>query len=373
MKGKYRFYAHNLLLMVLVIILNVTGIFVLKSAAANDTGIVFRQMIGSLTGIVACLVISLIDYNLILKYSRTIYLGTIVMLLLVLLLGIVRGGASRWIVLPVLGQVQPAEFAKVSLVLFFAAFFDKNKNNISEIRTLLKLAMLIGIPMLLVFIEPNLSTTIIIAVIFVIMLYACGLDIRLILLFTSIAAGLFFLIIYLFKTDNYQLIPFLKGYMQNRILSFLFPEQYSETFQQQASSITAIGSGGFFGKGLNNTAVNSVKAGNFLIEEDTDFIFAIMGEELGFRGCFAILVVYLLTVFIILRIGGRSKDIGGAAICIGIATWIGFQTFTNVAVATAIFPNTGVTLPFISRGISSLFSLYFAIGVIMNVGYQSRE
>ena len=373
MKGKYSFRAHNLLLMALVIALNFIGILILRSASYNDAGVVSRQIIGSIAGVAICLIVSFIDYNRILKYARPLYLGTIIMLLLVLLIGAVRGGAGRWLVLPILGQVQPAEFAKVTLILFFAAFFEKNRYNINEPGTLLMMAVLIGIPVLLIVAEPNLSTGIIVSVIFIIMLFSCGLAVKLIALFTAAAGGFLWLIIFLFRTGRDDMIPFLQYYQKTRILGLLFPEEYSDTFYQQSGSITAIGSGGFFGKGLNNTDINSVKAGNFLIEEDTDFIFAIIGEELGFRGCFIILFIYLIMLLVILWIGARAKNVQGAGLCIGVAAWIGFQTFTNVAVATAIFPNTGVTLPFISRGVSSLLSLYVAIGLVMNVGYQSRE
>ncbi len=373
MIGKYNIRAHNLLLMVLVISLNFIGILILRSASNNDLSVVTRQIIGSFAGIAICLIVSLIDYNRILKYSKFIYIGTVVMLLLVLLYGAVSHGAGRWIVVPVLGQVQPAEFAKVTLILFFAALFDKNRYNINHIKNLLLMAVLIGIPVLLIFMEPNLSTSIIISVIFVIMLFGCGLSAKLIALFTCLGGGLVWLLFFLFTTDNYDLIPFLKDYQKTRILGLLYPEEYSDTFYQQSGSLTAIGSGGFFGKGLNNTDINSVKAGNFLIEEDTDFIFAIIGEELGFRGSFIVIMLYLTVLLVILLIGGKSKNIAGTAICIGTVAWIGFQTFTNIAVATAIFPNTGVTLPFISRGVSSLLSLYVMIGIVMNVGYQSKE
>ena len=373
MVGKYSLKAHNLMLIVLVAVLNIIGILILRSASNGDAGIITRQMIGSLTGFAICLVISFIDYNKLLKYANYIYIGTLVLLLMVLLLGAVHKGAGRWIVLPVIGQIQPAEFAKFGLIIFFAAYFERNKNNLNEPRFLALTAALIGVPLLLVFAEPNLSTTIIIAVIFTIMLCASGLSLKLIALFSFIAGFLCWFVIFLFTTDHYHLIPFIKEYQKNRILGFLYPKEYSDTFFQQGNSIMAIGSGGFFGKGLNNTDISSVKAGNFLIEEDTDFIFAIIGEELGFRGCLGILLLYFAIILVILWIAGRSKNVAGAAICVGVAVWIGFQTFTNIAVATAIFPNTGVTLPFISRGASSLLSLYMAIGLVLNVGFQSKE
>ena len=373
MFGKYRLRTHNLLLIFLILILNSIGILILYSASNMDSSIVSRQILGSLVGFVICLVISFIDYNRLLKFSSYIYIGMLVLLILVLLLGVVHKGAGRWIVLPVIGQIQPAEFAKVGLILFFASFFEKNKAKLNEFKTLIVMAALVGVPMLLIFAEPNLSTTIIIAVIFAVMLCASGLSIKLIAFFSGTVGCLLWLVIYLFKTDNYHLIPFIKEYQKNRILGLLYPDQYSDTFFQQNNSIMAIGSGGFFGKGLNNTDIISVKAGNFLIEEDTDFIFAIIGEELGFRGCLGILFLYFAVILVILFIAAKSKNLAGTALCIGVAAWIGFQTFTNIAVATAIFPNTGVTLPFISRGISSLLALYIAVGLVLNVGYQTKE
>lgn len=151
------------------------------------------------------------------------------------------------------------------------------------------------------------------------------------------------------------------------------PGSDADAFLQQANSIIAIGSGGFFGKGLYNTDIDSVKAGNFLIEEETDFIFAVVGEELGFRGCLLILVLFLLLIFVILAAASKANDVAGCVMCVGVAAWIGFQTFTNIAVATAIFPNTGVTLPFFSKGVSSLLSVYIGLGLVLNVILQTKS
>lgn len=373
MKSKYVFKAHNLLLLAAVALLNFIGILILQSASNMDTAVVSRQIMGSLVGYALCLVMMFIDYNLLAKYSIVIYGVTIGILLAVLVLGAVHKGAGRWIVLPVLGQLQPAEFAKAGVVLFFAAFFGRNQGRINEPGTLLTACLLFAVPAVMVFAEPNLSTTVILFVIFSLMLFTSGLSMKLIIPAVILGGAALALIVFLFSTDNYHLIPFIKDYQKERILSFLYPNQYSDTFFQQKNSIMAIGSGGFFGKGLFNTDISSVKAGNFLIEEDTDFIFAIIGEELGFRGCLGILFVYLLIIMLIFWIALKSKNLTGAAICTGIAAWIGFQTFTNIAVAIALFPNTGVTLPFFSRGASSLLALYLGIGIVLNVGLQSRD
>ena len=373
MKSKYSIKAHSLFLLAVVTALNFLGILILRSASNMDAAIVSRQIIGSLTGFAVCLVISFMDYNRLVRYNFLIYMGVVIMLAAVAVWGAVHKGAGRWIVLPVVGQIQPAEFVKAGLILYFGGFFGKNRDRISEPGTLFLAILLFAIPALLVFIEPNLSTTIILTVIFAVMLVVSGLSVSWILLFAALAAAAAGLLVFLFTTDNYQLIPFIQGYQKNRILSFLYPEQYSDTFFQQANSIMALGSGGFFGKGLYNTDIGSVKAGNFLIEEDTDFIFAIIGEELGFRGCLAILLLYVALILVILWIAVKSKNLAGAVICAGVAAWIGFQTFTNIAVATALFPNTGVTLPFFSRGASSLLSLYIGIGMVSNIGLQTKE
>ena len=126
------------------------------------------------------------------------------------------------------------------------------------------------------------------------------------------------------------------------------------------------------GKGLNNNTLASVKNGNFLSEEHTDFIFAVIGEELGFKGSILVIVLYALIVLECIFLAQRSKDMAGRLICVGIASLLCVQSFTNIAVATGLFPNTGLPLPFISYGVSSLFSLYAGIGLVLNVGLQKK-
>ena len=135
----------------------------------------------------------------------------------------------------------------------------------------------------------------------------------------------------------------------------------------------AIGSGQLWGKGLSNTEIASVKNGNFLIEERTDFIFAIVGEEMGFVGAVAVIALILLIVLECLLMANRARDLQGRLICAGMATLFAFQSFANIAVATAIFPNTGLPLPLVSYGVSSLLSIYIGMGVVLNVGLQRKS
>ena len=142
---------------------------------------------------------------------------------------------------------------------------------------------------------------------------------------------------------------------------------------QQTNSIIAIGSGQLYGKGLNNDEVSSVKNGNFIAEPQTDFIFAVAGEELGFIGCCMIVLLEFLIALECLLIGRRAKELSGTLICCGMASLIFFQTFLNISVATGLLPNTGITLPFVSYGLTSLVSFYIGIGFVLNVGLQTKK
>lgn len=132
----------------------------------------------------------------------------------------------------------------------------------------------------------------------------------------------------------------------------------------------AIGSGGLFGKGLNNTTFESVKNGHFLSEAQTDFIFAVVGEELGFAGAIVILGLTMTMIVVCLNIARQAKDLSGRLICCGYAALLAFQTFINVCVATGMMPNTGIPFPFVSYGLSSLLAMFIGLGIVLNVGLQ---
>ena len=168
--------------------------------------------------------------------------------------------------------------------------------------------------------------------------------------------------------------PFLHDYQQDRILAWLEPEKYADDESyQQLNSVMAIGSGQLSGKGYNNDATTSVKNGNFVSEPQTDFIFAIIGEELGFVGCCGVIFLLLLIVIQCILIGLKAKDTGGRIICGGVAALIGIQSFINISVATLILPNTGLSLPFVSYGLTSVVCFFMGIGLVLNVGLQPNK
>lgn len=363
----YHYKSFSLRLFIPVVLLNILGILVINSATYHDMGVVGRQLTGALIGGSLMLVICLIPYQRILDYALPVFAACCLLLVMVNIYGRIVGGARRWIVLPAIGQVQPSEFAKTGIVMFFAWFLGKNRESVNKPHFLLMYALLAAIPLLLIMSEPDLSTTIVVVVCILSMLFAAGLSYRWIAaalaVFLPFASAFVILL-------RHGMIPFLKDYQARRILAWIEPAKYADANLQQDNSIMAIGSGQLFGKGLNNNTLASVKNGNFLSEEQTDFIFAVIGEELGFIGCIAVIILYAFVVYECLYLAGKSADLEGKVVCTGMGVLIAFQGFANIAVATGIFPNTGLTLPFISYGVSSLLSFYCGIGLVLNVGLQ---
>ena len=376
MKFDYDFKQYDLRLLFLMILLNTAGIFIVRSAISAESfkdTLVVRQILGSFVGLSMCIGISLFDYRKLCKYSPYLYAASVILLAGVRIYGTASGhGATRWITVPILGKLQPAEFVKVALILFFADYLQKAKEDINTVHGLVLEGLYLMLPIGLVLIQPNLSTAIIMTVIVFAMTFASPLKLRFILAFLGIAAVVLLLLFYFFSSGLYDKIPVLQDYQVKRILTFLNPDETSSGFAQQMYSIMAIGSGMFKGKGLFNHSIFSVKNGNFLVEEDNDFIFAVIGEELGFRGSIIIIIIFLLIIIECLIIAYRAKTLSGRLICVGVMAWIGFQTYTNIAVATGLFPNTGITLPFFSRGVSSLLSVYFGLGIVLNVALQRK-
>lgn len=366
----YNFKNYNFRLLLYVLALNVIGILVINSASGQDEGMVMKQMMGIALGLAMALVISLIPYQKLFAYSWGIYGGCIVILLAVLVFGRNVNGATRWIEIAGI-QFQPSEFVKHGLIVFGAWFLNKNVESLNSVKTLALIAAVFAVPVVLILEEPNLSTTLVIMFVLACMIFVAGLSYRWILGALAVVTPVFGLLIYLARfTDVLTRVPFLRGYQVTRVLAWLNPDEYASTGYQQANSIMAIGSGMLHGKGLNNNTLASVKNGNFLAEAQTDFIFAVIGEELGFIGCMVVIGLFAVLVFECLWTGHRAKDLSGKLIGCGVAALLSFQTFTNIAVATGIFPNTGIPLPFISYGVSSLVSMYIGLGVLLNVGLQ---
>nr|WP_106788178.1 FtsW/RodA/SpoVE family cell cycle protein [Massilistercora timonensis] len=363
----YRLRDYNFTLVFLVLALSILGVLVVGSARDIYQG---KQIIGVIIGLIAMAVVSLMDYKWVLNFYWLLYGIAVLSLGLVLVIGQEVNGATRWINLG-FTTFQPSELAKILLILFFARFIMRHEEDLNDKWTLLKYAGLCGIPLALIVVEPNLSTTICTALVLCLIIYIGGLSYRFILRVLLILIPVTVIFLSIAVQPNQ---PFLKDYQQKRILAFLEPEKYaSDEAYQQNNSVMAIGSGQLTGKGLDNNTTTSVKNGNFISEPQTDFIFAIVGEELGFVGSCLVIALLLLIVIQCILIGIRAQNLAGRIICCGVGGLIGIQSFINIAVATKMIPNTGVPLPFVSYGLTSLVSLYIGIGFVLNVGLQPQK
>ena len=340
MLKQYKLRDYRLRLVCYVYAITILGILVIGSA---EKSVQDQQIMGLILGTAAMLVASLVDYTWVLKFYWLIYAFNLILLLLVKTpLGDDANGAYRWLKIGGF-RFQPSELTKLVLILFFAKLLDKYKDNLNTWKFLGISAVLFGLPALLVKEQPDLSTTISLCVIFVVLLFVAGLSYKLIggVLAVGIPSAVIFISL-IMRPDQ----KILDHYAWLRIMAWLNPTQYADNAYQQQNSIMAIGSGQLVGKGLNNNLVSSVKNGSFIAEPQTDFIFAVAGEELGFIGCATIILLLALIVLECIWIGKRSRDFSGTLICCGVAGYIGFQSFVNICVATGIMPNTGIPLPF---------------------------
>jgi len=324
-----------------------------------------RHILNILIGALLAYGTTLIDYRLLRAYAPILWLISIIGLIAVFIPGIGEevNNSNAWISLPGGFQLQPAELAKIAIIIGIAMVLsdrDQNQNDPTDLDVVKALAIA-AIPVFFIVLQPDLGTILIISAAVVAMIGVSGARpiwvVGLLLLavvggFTAVKTG---------AVSEYQVA---------RLQSFIDPSSDPQAtgYQIRQSRIT-IGSGGFFGKGLFEGPQTS---GRFVPEQQTDFIFTVAGEELGFVGCSLILFLYLLIfirAFIICR---QSRDLFGRLVCIGVIAWFIFQSFENIGMAMGLMPMTGVPLPFLSYGGSSMFANLIGIGLLQNVHARSR-
>lgn len=351
----------------MLITISVIGILVVGSA---EKSIQNKQILGLIMGVFLMVILSLFDYSILLKFYWVFYFGTILLLLYVRFFGEDVNNARRWVSIAGI-TFQPSETAKILLILFYAQFIMKYKEKLNTFKILAASVALLIPPWVLIYKQPDLSTSIMILVIFCVVLFMGGLSYKIIFGFLAVVVPLAVVFLAIVLQPDQTLIH---GYQQERILAWLYPEKYaSTTAYQQMNSVMAIGSGQLFGKSLGNSSIMSMKNGNFIPEPQTDFIFTIVGEELGFIGAAAVIILLMLIAIECLMIGKSSKDLAGTIICSGVAAIVGFQSFINIAVTTMLIPNTGIPLPFVSAGLTSLVSLFIGMGFVLNIRLQGKR
>ncbi|MFY9113889.1 MAG: rod shape-determining protein RodA, partial [Dethiobacteria bacterium] len=318
-----------------------------------------RQAIWLGAGLIGIIFISLIDYINFSSWARYIYVINLLLLVAVLVVG--RGdNVKRWIDLGFI-DIQPSEYAKLTLIIILARLLSEKEGQLGKrfsasIPALIYTAVLTA----LIFLQPDLGTAMVIVAILLGLLYVAGINLK--YLFYMLGSG---------AVAFPFLWMFLEGYQKKRLMIFLNPEMDPLGYGYQLmQSIIAVGSGSIWGKGLfEGTQVRL----NYLPEQHTDFIFAVLGEELGFIGAVGLLFLFFLLIYRILWIGSQSKDVFGSLICSGVAIMLSFHVLVNIGMTIGIMPVTGLPLPFISYGGNSLLINFLAIGLVLNIGMRRQK
>lgn len=354
-----------------VILLCAFGIVMIRSAIAGNEELansVRNQIIFVALGMVLILVLAAINYRTWASTTRLLYIGGILLLVGIYLIGDAAFGSRRWFSVGGI-NIQPSELGKIILIITLANYFSNTTDDPHDLMWILKsFAITMGIT-IWVLLQPNLSTAIVLLVIWFSMLWISGLKTRHIL--GAVGIGMVLLVVMLVLILNGQQIPFLEDYQLERIQTFLFPDPnatHGEGYTIQQALIS-IGSGGWFGTGYGSGPQVQLR---FLKVRHTDFIFSAIAEEFGFVGITLVMAALIFVVIRCLSIARRSMDTFGALIAYGIAILIFFQMAVNIGVNLQLLPVTGLTLPFISYGGSSLLSLVLGIGLVESVAVHSQ-
>lgn len=345
-----------------VVILCIFGIAMINSAIAGNVVLaesVKRQAIFVGVGLVVILITAMIDYRLWSSLSRLMYIVAFLSLVAIYIFGQALYGSARWLDTGLI-LIQPSELAKIIVIIVFASYFANTTDQEHDLRWILKSFLLaVGI-VAWILLQPNLSTSIVIMVLWFSMLWISGLPAKYLVLFAvaGVVVGL-------------AAFPFIEPYQQARILNFIFPDpqaRHGATYNVEQALIT-IGSGGWFGMGYGHGTQVQLR---YLKVRHTDFIFSAMAEEFGFIGTVLVVGLIIFVILRCLRAARKAADPFGALLAYGFAILIFFQTAVNIGVNLKIIPVTGLTLPFISYGGSSLMSLVLGIGLVESVVSHSK-
>ena len=340
-----------------VAVLTIFGIAMINSTIAGNIELVNharRQFVFTLISFVVMFIVAYVDYRLWASINRPVYIAMVIILTVLLIIGKTTLGATRWFT-TALVNIQPSEFAKIIIILVMAEFFTVYKSQIGSLLVIGRSFLLTSIIVAPIILQPNLSTSIVILVIWFALLWASGLKLKHMAIFA--VGGL---------VMPFAAFPLLAKYQKDRILNFLRPDQnvsYGDTYNIQQALIS-IGSGGLFGKGYGHGTQVHLR---FLKVRWSDYIFSATAEEFGFFGVLVLILLLLFVIYRVLRAARLARDTFGALICYGVATLIAFQGMVNIGVNLKLIPATGLPLPFISYGGSSLLSLFIGIGLVQSV------
>lgn len=320
---------------------------------------VLVQSFSYILGAFLVIIIANMDYSIVADLEKKIYIGSILILLTVYIpgLGVELNGARSWINLGIT-TFQPSEIVKLTYILLFANYLTKNKEQLNTFKDVLK-ALAYCAPFLLIIIKEDLGSGLVFAIIWVMMIFYAGINKG---LFLKCAAGVFLSVPVAYR--------FMADYQKQRVDAFLHPENLSIPANYHIwQSKTAIGSGGFFGKGLFQGTQKDL---DFLPVQNSDFVFSVLVEELGFIGGAVVITLFAFLLYNIARVAHRCRDFMGSLIGVGVLAMFVFQVFENIGMTMGVMPSTGITLPFISYGGSSILSNMMAMGLVINVAIKNR-
>jgi len=355
-----------------VALLTLFGIVMIRSAIAGNIELieqntVQKQIIFALTGFAFIGIMAAIDYKILSALSRPFYVGTIIVLVILDLFGGALFGSTRWFLLgPIL--IQPSELAKIVIILVLGDFLTRHQDKIHDLKWVARsLALTLGL-VIWILLQPHLSTSIVIFVIWFALVWAAGLEVRHVLM--AGAAGILFagisLPVMLLTYDPNREGGLIQAYQVERIINFLFPDpaaRHGAIYNVQ-QALVSIGFRGWFGKGYESGTQVQLR---FLKVRHSDFIFSALSEEFGFVGAIVVIALLLFIILRCLRAARLASDTFGALIAYGVATILAFQAVVNIGMNLKVVPVTGLTLPFVSYGGSSLLSMLLGIGLVESV------
>jgi rod shape determining protein RodA len=376
-----RLWRHfDILLLASVVILTIAGVAMIRSAIAGNEELANydqRQAIFAIVGLIIVIISAAVDYRIWSALARPLFFGIVGLLALIYIAGEVGFGSQRWFQVGVV-NIQPSELSKIVTIIVLAAFLSKNQSKISKLGLILQSIGLVGLPALLVLIQPDLSTSIVLFVLWFALIWAAGLPLKYIGIFILLAVIIISviapLLVQYFTVDYPQGEDFffIRYYQMARVANFLFPnpeESYGATYNVEQALIS-IGSGGFIGQGYGHGTQVQLR---FLKVRHTDFIFSALAEEFGFIGAISFLLILTLVIHRCLRAARIARDQFGALICYGVAFLILFQSAFNIGMNLNLFPVSGIPLPFFSYGGSSLLTSLIGIGLVESVILRHKQ
>lgn len=373
---QYDWKKYNFSLLCVVIVICLIGAFCVKLAGGEEKGMALMkgQITGLVLGLVLLIILSLVDYHFICQFTPLYYVAGILLTVATHSpLGTDNNtGVNRWVKFGPI-TFQPTEIMKIILILTLATLYTKLKSKTDRISTLLIVGIVAAVPVAVILVQPDLSSSLVAVFITVVFVFAAGTAYKILapIIILGIPASLA-LFWYVQQPGNF----ILQGYQFRRIYAWRHPDDPAndDLNWQQNMSIRAMASGKLYGKFIQDGgAEGTTRVYSPLPVNESDFIWAVIGEEFGFLGCCLVFLLFAIVIFKCFSVAKKAKDFLGSMIALGVAAMFMFQVFANICVATRVFPNTGLPLPFISNGLSSMVSSLIGIGFVMNIGIQPAK